>query len=95
MAAGAPDTRTTTLFALTVVKDKFHMRLKTSKEKYPVVSGFDKDEEGGAGEVEASGIVVQGDFLKSVNGIRSATACLLAVPVVIVTLAARTASLMS
>lgn len=57
-------------FPLTVKNDKFHMRLKTSKEKYPVVSGFDKDSDGLPGEVEASGKVVSGDYLKSVNGIR-------------------------
>mmetsp|Transcript_6702 Transcript_6702/g.10991 ORF Transcript_6702/g.10991 Transcript_6702/m.10991 type:complete len:718 (-) Transcript_6702:39-2192(-) len=67
--AAGKDSRTSTIFALTVHKDKFYVRLKTSKEKYPVVSGFDQDEQGGSGEVEASGQVVPGDFLKSVNGV--------------------------
>lgn len=64
------ESQTSTLFAVTVTKDKFYVRLKTSKERYPVVSGFDKDMDGLPGEVEASGRVQDGDFLKSVNGIR-------------------------
>jgi hypothetical protein len=70
MAGGKDSQSSTTIFALSVSKDKFHIRLKTSKEKYPVVSGFDKDSDGLPGEVEASGKVRAGDFLKSVNGIR-------------------------
>ena len=57
-------------FPLSVSQDKLYVKLKSSKEKYPVVSGFDKDENGLAGEVEASGTVRYGDYLKSVNGIR-------------------------
>lgn len=57
-------------FSLTVDQDKFYLRLKTSKEKYPIVSGFDKNKDDLPGEVEASGRVLAGDFLKSVNGIR-------------------------
>lgn len=57
-------------FPLIVNGNKFHMRLKTSTQKYPVVSGFDKDVDGLPGEVEASGEVLAGDYLKSVNGIR-------------------------
>jgi hypothetical protein len=75
VSGGESHTRGSTLFALTVTQDKFHVRLKSSSsrrsgEKYPVVSGFDLDEQGCAGEVQASGRVLPGDFLKSVNGVR-------------------------
>jgi hypothetical protein len=64
-----PEKRMVVHYAVSVQNDKFYLRLKTSKEKYPIVSGFDTDADGLPGELQAGGQVGVGDYLKSLNGI--------------------------